>query len=237
MRPSLISPPPRATGHDAAGRDSPPLARPRRGHRADQDLQRRPPDHGRRPGRRHRRVAPRGGPRHALLRQIGLGYALNPLRIDNYVDDLNKAEKLRGLPSPAARHLPGRGRGSTNRATVHVSFPFIAYQAGNPTNNTDVELPQDSVDLQVRGPGGPAPRGALRGLSQRGEELQARRLRRRAHPHRQQVLLRRDNGVGASFSASPPSTTSRPSSWSSTPPIASAPRRCSTSSPSPTRCS
>ena len=28
--------------------------------------------------------------------QIGLGYALNPLRIDNYVDDLNKAEKLKG---------------------------------------------------------------------------------------------------------------------------------------------
>ncbi|MFO0760446.1 MAG: OmpA family protein [Byssovorax sp.] len=90
--------------------------------------------------------------------QLGLGYALNPLRIDNFVDDLNKAEKLKGPPlsGQLVTYLDA-GAEILNRATIHVSFPLVAYQTGNPTNTTDASgvklLPQDSVDLKPVAPG------------------------------------------------------------------------------------
>ncbi len=132
--------------------------------------------------------------------QIGLGYALNPLRIDNYVDDLNKAEKLKGPP------LSGQlvtyldvGAEIMNRATVHVSFPFIAYQAGNPTNNTDVKLPQDSVDLKSVAPGDLRLEGRFVVYRNEAKSFKLAVSAAALIPTGNKFSFAGDNGVGASF--------------------------------------
>lgn len=132
--------------------------------------------------------------------QIGLGYALNPLRIDNYVDDLNKAEKLKGPP------LSGQlityldvGAEIMNRATVHVSFPFVAYQAGNPTNNTDVKLPQDSVDLKSVAPGDVRLEGRFVVYRNEQKSFKLAVSAAALFPSGNKFSFAGDNGVGAAF--------------------------------------
>jgi OmpA-OmpF porin, OOP family len=85
--------------------------------------------------------------------QVGLGLAINPLRVDNYVDDLNKAEKIAGPPlsSQFITYLSA-GVELFNRASVQVSFPLILNQGGSPTNNINAGLPQDPVDLRSVAP-------------------------------------------------------------------------------------
>lgn len=85
--------------------------------------------------------------------QLGLGLAINPLRVDNYVDDLNKAEKIAGPPvsSQFITYL-NAGVELFNRASVQVSFPLILNQGGSPTNNIDAGLPQPPVDLRSVAP-------------------------------------------------------------------------------------
>ena len=86
--------------------------------------------------------------------QLGLGYALNPLRVDNYVHNLNDAAKIEG--NPLTSQLMGYadvGAEILGRVSLQVAFPFVAYQAGNPTNNAAANLPQPSVDLKQAAPG------------------------------------------------------------------------------------
>ncbi|MEP7124056.1 MAG: hypothetical protein ABJE95_24225 [Byssovorax sp.] len=85
--------------------------------------------------------------------QVGLGFALNPLRVDNYVDDLNKAEKIAGPPvsSQLITYL-NAGVEVFGRASIQVAFPLILNQSGNPTNNTQANLPQNSVDIKSVAP-------------------------------------------------------------------------------------
>ncbi len=85
--------------------------------------------------------------------QVGLGFAVNPFRIDNYVDDLNKAEKIAGPPvsSQLITYL-NAGVELFNRASLQMSFPLILNQGGSPTNNTQVNLPQNAVDLKSVAP-------------------------------------------------------------------------------------
>ena len=86
--------------------------------------------------------------------QLGLGYALNPLRVDNYVHNLNDADKIKG--NPLTSQLIGYadvGVEILGRVSLQVSFPFVAYQAGNPTNDAAGNLPQPSVDLESAAPG------------------------------------------------------------------------------------
>jgi OmpA-OmpF porin, OOP family len=85
--------------------------------------------------------------------QVGLGFALNPFRVDNYVDDLNKAEKIAGPPvsSQLITYL-NAGVELFNRASIQVAFPLILNQGGSPTNNTQANLPQNAVDLKSAAP-------------------------------------------------------------------------------------
>jgi OmpA-OmpF porin, OOP family len=85
--------------------------------------------------------------------QLGLGFAVNPFRVDNYVDDLNKAEKIAGPPvaSQLITYL-NAGVELFNRASIQVSFPLILNQGGSPTNNLQANLPQNAVDLKSVAP-------------------------------------------------------------------------------------
>lgn len=85
--------------------------------------------------------------------QVGLGFALNPFRVDNYVDDLNKAEKIAGPPvSHQVITYLNAGVELFNRASLQVAFPLILNQGGSPTNNTQANLPQNAVDLKSVAP-------------------------------------------------------------------------------------
>ena len=81
--------------------------------------------------------------------QLGLGLAVNPLRVENYIDNTYYADKIHGNPLTAQLVTYFNvGAEILNRVSIQVAFPLIAYQAGNPTNNTTANLPQNSVDLQ-----------------------------------------------------------------------------------------
>jgi OOP family OmpA-OmpF porin len=85
--------------------------------------------------------------------QFGVGVAINPLRVDNYVDDLNKAEKIAGPPlSHQVITYFNAGVELFNRASIQVSFPLIVNQGGSPTNNPDAGLAQPPVDLKSVAP-------------------------------------------------------------------------------------
>jgi OOP family OmpA-OmpF porin len=81
--------------------------------------------------------------------QLGLGLSVNPLRTDNYVDNSDNADKIKGNPVSAQfiTYL-NVGVEIASRVSVQAAFPLVAYQMGNPTNNATVNLPQTSVDLQ-----------------------------------------------------------------------------------------
>jgi len=84
--------------------------------------------------------------------QLGLGLSVNPLRVDNYVDERTNAGKLPGNPlSMQLITYADVGVEFLSRVSIQLSFPFVAYQAGNPTNatvGTTPVLPQNSVDLK-----------------------------------------------------------------------------------------
>lgn len=85
--------------------------------------------------------------------QIGLGMAVNPLRVDNFVDNLNDAEKLDGAPvSHQLITYLDAGVELFNRVSVQVSLPLILNQGGSPTNNVAAGLDQVPVDLKSAAP-------------------------------------------------------------------------------------
>jgi OmpA-OmpF porin, OOP family len=71
-----------------------------------------------------------------LFGQFGLGLAINPLRTDNFVDELNKEATLKG--NPLTSQLIGyfnAGAQIFDRFMIQASFPVAFYQTGNPTAN------------------------------------------------------------------------------------------------------
>lgn len=78
--------------------------------------------------------------------QFGLGVAVNPLRVDNYVDDTRLAEKIAGPPvSNQVITYLNAGVELFNRASIQVSFPLIVHQSGSPTNNPEAGLTEGNV--------------------------------------------------------------------------------------------
>jgi len=66
--------------------------------------------------------------------QLGLGFSVNPLRVANYVDNLDEVGKVRG--NPLTRQIITYfdvGAEILGRLSLQVSFPLIVNQAGNPT--------------------------------------------------------------------------------------------------------
>ncbi|MDC3985664.1 OmpA family protein [Polyangium jinanense] len=87
-----------------------------------------------------------------LYGQFGLGFSLNPLRVDNHVDNLDKAETLKG--PPVANQLTAyitAGAEILERGAVQVTLPLALYQSGNPTGNSAVALNQN-VNMQAFAP-------------------------------------------------------------------------------------
>jgi OmpA-OmpF porin, OOP family len=89
--------------------------------------------------------------------QVGVGFAWNPLRLDNHVDNLDIAEKLPGhaLTSQLITYVDV-GAEILDRVSIQASFPLIAYQQGNPTNNAaarDLGLTQPSASISNTAPG------------------------------------------------------------------------------------
>jgi outer membrane protein OmpA-like peptidoglycan-associated protein len=72
--------------------------------------------------------------------QLGLGITANPLRTQNYVDNLNNADAIKGnlLPAQFITYVD-IGAEILNRVSVQVALPIIAYQAVN-TSNTAMVL-------------------------------------------------------------------------------------------------
>src|SRR6185503_8270207 len=83
-----------------------------------------------------------------LFGQFGLGLSINPLRSDNFVDDLNKEETLQGNPvSSQLISYFNAGAQIYDRALLQISFPLALFQSGNPTNNTETD---DQLRLDQR---------------------------------------------------------------------------------------
>jgi OmpA-OmpF porin, OOP family len=95
---------------------------------------------------------PSVSPDTRLFGQLGLGFALNPLRVDNHVDDRAKADTLEGNPVTAQfNSYFTAGIEAFERVSFQLSFPLTLYQQGFPTANKDVGLLQ-AVDLKPVSP-------------------------------------------------------------------------------------
>lgn len=95
---------------------------------------------------------PRMGKETRFFGQLGVGYALNPLRLDNHLDDLNNADLLAGAPveNQVITYLDA-GVEILERASIQVSFPMIVFQNGNPTHDYEAGLDQ-AVSLKTFAP-------------------------------------------------------------------------------------
>ena len=72
--------------------------------------------------------------------QLGLGVAVNPLRVANYVDNLDNVPKVTG--NPLTRQVItyfDAGVEILGRFSLQVAFPLIVNQAGNATLHTGGE--------------------------------------------------------------------------------------------------
>jgi outer membrane protein OmpA-like peptidoglycan-associated protein len=88
--------------------------------------------------------------------QLGLGLAINPLRVDNYVDNLDNARKLKNPLSAQFITYVDVGAEILDRLSIQLAFPLVAYQAANPTNvtvNGTPLLQQNSADARSVAPG------------------------------------------------------------------------------------
>jgi outer membrane protein OmpA-like peptidoglycan-associated protein len=93
---------------------------------------------------------PQMGQKTRFFGQLGFGFALNPLRVQNEVDDPTKRALLqRSNGNPVTAQLQSYvdvGVEIFDRFAIQASLPFILYQAGNPTNRSDVGV-SDSVSF------------------------------------------------------------------------------------------
>jgi outer membrane protein OmpA-like peptidoglycan-associated protein len=81
------------------------------------------------------------GEKTRFFGQVGLGFALHPLRTDNYVDDLRLEEQLAGHP---VKHqlitYIGAGIEILDRAALQLSLPIVLNQATTPTYRPDLGI-------------------------------------------------------------------------------------------------
>ncbi len=87
-----------------------------------------------------------------LYGQFGLGFSLNPLRVDNHVDNIDKAERLQGPPvaNQLTTYLTA-GAEILERGAVQMTLPVALYQSGFPTGDAALGLNQN-VNLQAVAP-------------------------------------------------------------------------------------
>ena len=132
--------------------------------------------------------------------QLGLGLTVNPLRVDNYVDNLYYADKIHGNPlSTQFIAYLNAGVEILNRLSLQAAFPLIAYQAGNPTNNTTANLPQPSVDLQHAAAGDLRLEGRVIVCRSDARALKLALSVAGYFPTGNKLSFAGDNGLGASF--------------------------------------
>ncbi len=91
--------------------------------------------------------------------QLGLGLAVNPLRVANYIDNLNYVDKVAG--NPLTRQVItyfDAGFEILGRVSLQVAFPLIVNQAGNETlaaagsqQGTFVATSPAAGDLRIEG--------------------------------------------------------------------------------------
>ncbi|EYF02013.1 Flagellar motor rotation protein MotB [Chondromyces apiculatus DSM 436] len=89
-----------------------------------------------------------------IFGQLGMGFSLNPLRSDNYVDDERLEEQLAG--NPVDRQLItyfNAGAEFFNRVAIQASFPLIVNQAGATTGLNAAGATIPGISERV----GPAP--------------------------------------------------------------------------------
>ena len=132
--------------------------------------------------------------------QLGLGLTVNPLRVDNYVDNLYYADKIHGNPlSTQLIAYLNLGVEILNRLSIQAAFPLIAYQAGNPTNNTAAKLPQSSVDLQHAAAGDLRLEGRVIVYRSDARAFKLTLSAAGYFPTGNKLSFAGDNGLGASF--------------------------------------
>ncbi|AKT39757.1 OmpA family protein [Chondromyces crocatus] len=97
---------------------------------------------------------PEMGKQTRIFGQLGMGFSLNPLRTDNYVDDERLEEQLAG--NPVDRQLItyfSAGAEFFDRVAIQASFPLIVNQAGAVTGEGADGRPVPGIREAV----GPAP--------------------------------------------------------------------------------
>ena len=76
---------------------------------------------------------PQMGDKTRFYGQLGLGYSLNPLRVENYIDKIDQSaivEKQNGAPvSSQLTTYVNAGGEIINRFSFQVSFPLAGYQS------------------------------------------------------------------------------------------------------------
>lgn len=82
--------------------------------------------------------------------QLGLGFALNPFRIENHLDDPTQAARFaqQGGGAPVRAQLityADVGAEILERVSVQAQMPIVLYQTGNPTVSQDIG--RDTVSL------------------------------------------------------------------------------------------
>lgn len=89
---------------------------------------------------------PQMGQKTRFYGQLGLGYSLNPFRVENYVDTLDQAPIVQNAQkngNPITMQLTtylNAGVEILDRFAFQVSFPLAVYQAGGSLNNSEAEI-------------------------------------------------------------------------------------------------
>lgn len=88
--------------------------------------------------------------------QLGVGFASNPFRVENYVDAVDQRPIVEAENGPpVSKQLITYftvGAEIGKRASVGVSFPLAVYQTGNPTVNQRAQIDDQPIDLQTVAP-------------------------------------------------------------------------------------
>ncbi|NUQ78170.1 MAG: AAA family ATPase [Polyangiaceae bacterium] len=95
---------------------------------------------------------PEMGPKSRLFGQLGIGFALRPFRVENYVDTSDQGpivEQQNGPPvsSQLITYMTA-GAEIADRFAIQVSFP-LAFQSTNSTVNIDAQITRQAIDQKT----------------------------------------------------------------------------------------
>ncbi|XYI01279.1 OmpA family protein [Sorangium sp. So ce1128] len=92
---------------------------------------------------------PQVAPQTRFFGQFGLGFGLNPFRVENMLNDERAAERFsREHGAPVSSQFIGYLNGGVeflDRFSVQVGLPFVAFQTSNQTNDSSVSGAQDAA--------------------------------------------------------------------------------------------